>query len=163
MSFSRACFCFFMRTSLTVSLEWVTKHHGDRPLHTTWRQIFKIGLNEPNPYMWELWLLYRGHCCQFIPHMLSNTDQIVHKQPAANGKGSVYFRETVCWLRRASLNGATTHQWLNYCFLGKLRIIKTGTFGFQCILESTKNSGAGTPRYESASINKSGVDWYCTL
>lgn len=31
----------------------------------------------------------------------------------ANGKGFVYFRETACWLRRASSDGATTHQWLN--------------------------------------------------
>lgn len=36
----------------------------------------------------------------------------------ANGKGSVYFRETACWLRRASSDGATTHQWLNSGVLG---------------------------------------------
>lgn len=49
-------------------------------------------------------------------HTHSNTEQIVHTQTAANGKGSVYFRESVCWLRRASSDGATTHQWLNYKF-----------------------------------------------
>lgn len=37
----------------------------------------------------------------------------------ANGKGSVYFRETACWLRRASADGATTHQWLNARVLGR--------------------------------------------
>lgn len=36
----------------------------------------------------------------------------------ANGKGSVYFRKTACWLRRASSDGATTHQWLNSRVLG---------------------------------------------
>lgn len=37
----------------------------------------------------------------------------------ANGKGSVYFRETACWHRRASSDGATTHQWLNTRVLGR--------------------------------------------
>lgn len=35
--------------------------------------------------------------------MLSNTDQIVHKQLAANGKGPVYFRD--CLLTQKGLSG----------------------------------------------------------
>lgn len=75
----------------------------------------------------ELFPAIYSHSCWLILHMLLNTEQIVHKQSAANGKGSVYFKETVCWLRRASLDGATTHQWLNL-FWRKLRIIKRRTF-----------------------------------
>lgn len=113
----RCVWVFFSSVHVIDRLQRETKQPTQQPLHVSCRDRVEVGFTERLNQPWEEpWLLYRGHCSHLIPHTHSNTEQIVHKQTAANGKGSVYFRESVCWLRRASSDGATTHQWLNFKF-----------------------------------------------
>lgn len=121
MSLWRVCFrvCFFLLLHMIDCFQRETEQTSEQ-LHAV-----KVGFTERLNQPWkEPWLLYRGHWSHLIPHMLSNTEQIVHKQMAANGKGSVYFRESACWLRRASSDGATSHQLLNGAFFVQIKDCK---------------------------------------
>ena len=86
---------------------YVAHHHSNRLFRMEICDLCFAGAVTANPF----------------PPCLSNTDHIVHKQLATNGKGSVYFRGTVCWLRRASFGWSNNPSMIKLLFLDTLRLI----------------------------------------